>query len=502
MKINKISENEVTCFLNSSELEEYGLNVSEDAVTDEKLKDKAVQNFFDLTLRVRDEIAKEYNLPVQCVEYIDLTPEYNGATLRYSLNSSTAGAYNYLNRVLSEVTEYLSDSVEKLKQRLIFELVVSFLSDSLSEDSDKYFKTDFINIIKEYISREDIELYLTEELSSAKGYIASEVVKYINSDAEARKRYEDAVNEHSRNIVNFSTPGLFIPGAAGLSSADVNNFDVTSSITGSVNKTAINDSLNDDVNGTDTTDTGNSDYINKDDGTTFIENNENNYSDMFSDNPFRSFSLNSLYDDDRLNNTNPNQAAEDALSELQKPESEQEEDDTSSITSNFKETFSRLRESIPNELLDETDGDIRLGDYLDFLENIGDELGTVLNSSNSALDKIDFMKNKMEELKESNYKKTVGGKFNSIKDIENAIKRLNSWDKTRFSSSLYLTPRNKYILILSASAPDISAFNSCIAALMRDGTLLHSDKLQIPYIREHCETLIEDNAVEIISGDL
>ena len=112
------------------------------------------------------------------------------------------------------------------------------------------------------------------------------------------------------------------------------------------------------------------------------------------------------------------------------------------------------------------------------------------------------MKNKMEELKESNYKKTVGGKFNSIKDIENAIKRLNSWDKTRFSSSLYLTPRNKYILILSASAPDISAFNSCIAALMRDGTLLHSDKLQIPYIREHCETLIEDDAVEIISGDL
>ena len=152
MKITKILDNEVTCYLNNSELEEYGLNVNEDTVNNENLKDKAVQNFFDLTLAVRDEIAKEYGLPVQCVEYIDMTPEYNGATLRYSLNDSTAGAYSYLNQVLGEVTEYLSGSVEKLKQRLIFELVISFLSDTLSEDADKYFKPDFINIIKEYIS--------------------------------------------------------------------------------------------------------------------------------------------------------------------------------------------------------------------------------------------------------------------------------------------------------------------------------------------------------------
>ena len=114
MKITKISDNEVTCYLNNSELEEYGLNVNEDTVNNENLKDKAVQNFFDLTLAVRDEIAKEYGLPVQCVEYIDMTPEYNGATLRYSLNDSTAGAYSYLNQVLGEVTEYLSGSVEKL----------------------------------------------------------------------------------------------------------------------------------------------------------------------------------------------------------------------------------------------------------------------------------------------------------------------------------------------------------------------------------------------------
>ena len=89
-----------------------------------------------------------------------------------------------------------------------------------------------------------------------------------------------------------------------------------------------------------------------------------------------------------------------------------------------------------------------------------------------------------------------------INDIEKALNRLNSWDKDRFSSSLYLTPKNKYIIILSATAPDISAFNSCVAGLMRDGTLIHSDKLQIPYIKEHCETLIENNAVEIIKGEM
>ena len=178
------------------------------------------------------------------------------------------------------------------------------------------------------------------------------------------------------------------------------------------------------------------------------------------------------------------------------------DDDTSDITSNFKETFAKLRESIPDELLNEVDEDIRLIDYLDFLENIGDELGSEFNSSDSPLDKLEFMKNKMEELKESNYKKVVGGKFNSINDIEKALNRLNSWDKDRFSSSLYLTPKNKYIIILSATAPDISAFNSCVAGLMRDGTLIHSDKLQIPYIKEHCETLIENNAVEIIKGEM
>ena len=59
MKITKISDNEVKCYLNNSELEEYGLNVNEDTVNNENLKDKAVQNFFDLTLAVRDEITKE-----------------------------------------------------------------------------------------------------------------------------------------------------------------------------------------------------------------------------------------------------------------------------------------------------------------------------------------------------------------------------------------------------------------------------------------------------------
>ena len=209
MKITKISDNEVTCYLNNSELEEYGLNVNEDTVNNENLKDKAVQNFFDLTLAVRDEIAKEYGLHVQCVEYIDMTPEYNGATLRYSLNDSTAGAYSYLNQVLGEVTEYLSGSVEKLKQILIFELVISFLSDTLSEDADKYFKPDFINIIKEYISKENIELYLTEELSSAKGYISGEIVKYINSDPAAKKRYNEAVKKQTQNMPDFSLPDLF-----------------------------------------------------------------------------------------------------------------------------------------------------------------------------------------------------------------------------------------------------------------------------------------------------
>ena len=210
MKITKILDNEVTCYLNNSELEEYGLNVNEDTVNNENLKDKAVQNFFDLTLAVRDEIAKEYGLPVQCVEYIDMTPEYNGATLRYSLNDSTAGAYSYLNQVLGEVTEYLSGSVEKLKQRLIFELVISFLSDTLSEDADKYFKPDFINIIKEYISKENIELYLTEELSSAKGYISGETVKYINSDPAAKKRYNDAVKKQINQVVGGKNGTRFI----------------------------------------------------------------------------------------------------------------------------------------------------------------------------------------------------------------------------------------------------------------------------------------------------
>lgn len=557
MKITKILDNEVTCYLNNSELEEYGLNVNEDTVNNENLKDKAVQNFFDLTLAVRDEIAKEYDLPVQCVEYIDMTPEYNGATLRYSLNDSTAGAYSYLNQVLGEVTEYLSGSVEKLKQRLIFELVISFLSDTLSEDADKYFKPDFINIIKEYISKENIELYLTEELSSAKGYISGETVKYINSDPAAKKRYNEAVKKQTQNMPDFSLPDLFAQNINNPFADTANDDSLTDeseqTIKGfdtetdqvSEDKNRLSDSVFDD----------NSDSLRK---TLQNENNsgesadsgngsskKTSTDDIYSNVLDNSFPIDSLYDseflrkmvgdpsseneDDNLQssdnifdpdfNQNPdgnsgnNQNSDDnkntdgSKKSILKPNNGQNaegkaDDDTSDITSNFKETFAKLRESIPDELLNEVDEDIRLIDYLDFLENIGDELGSEFNSSDSPLDKLEFMKNKMEELKESNYKKVVGGKFNSINDIEKALNRLNSWDKDRFSSSLYLTPKNKYIIILSATAPDISAFNSCVAGLMRDGTLIHSDKLQIPYIKEHCETLIENNAVEIIKGEM
>lgn len=557
MKITKISDNEVTCYLNNSELEEYGLNVNEDTVNNENLKDKAVQNFFDLTLAVRDEIAKEYGLPVQCVEYIDMAPEYNGATLRYSLNDSTAGAYSYLNQVLGEVTEYLSGSVEKLKQRLIFELVISFLSDTLSEDADKYFKPDFINIIKEYISKENIELYLTEELSSAKGYISGEIVKYINSDPAAKKRYNEAVKKQTKNMSDFSLPDLF--------AQNINN-----PFTDAPNDDSLTDESEQTIKGFDTETDQVSEDENRLSDSVFDDNsdslrktlqNENNSGesadsgngsskktstdDIYSNVLDNSFPIDSLYDseflrkmvgdpssgneDDNLQssdnifdpdfNQNPdgnsgnNQNSDDnkntdgSNKSILKPNNGQNaegkaDDDTSDITSNFKETFAKLRESIPDELLNEVDEDIRLIDYLDFLENIGDELGSEFNSSDSPLDKLEFMKNKMEELKESNYKKVVGGKFNSINDIEKALNRLNSWDKDRFSSSLYLTPKNKYIIILSATAPDISAFNSCVAGLMRDGTLIHSDKLQIPYIKEHCETLIENNAVEIIKGEM
>lgn len=553
MKITKISDNEVTCYLNNSELEEYGLNVNvnEDTVNNENLKDKAVQNFFDLTLAVRDEIAKEYGLPVQCVEYIDMTPEYNGATLRYSLNDSTAGAYSYLNQVLGEVTEYLSGSVEKLKQRLIFELVISFLSDTLSEDADKYFKPDFINIIKEYISKENIELYLTEELSSAKGYISGETVKYINSDPAAKKRYNEAVKKQTQNMPDFSLPDLF---AQNINNpfADAANDD---SLTDESEQTikgfdTETDQVSEDENRlSDSVFDDNSDSLRK-----TLQNEKNSgesadsgngsskktsTDDIYSNVLDNSFPIDSLYDskflrkmvgdpsskneDDNLQssdnifdhdfNQNPdgnsdnNQNTDGSKKSILKPNNGQNaegkaDDDISDITSNFKETFAKLRESIPDELLNEVDEDIRLIDYLDFLENIGDELGSEFNSSDSPLDKLEFMKNKMEELKESNYKKVVGGKFNSINDIEKALNRLNSWDKDRFSSSLYLTPKNKYIIILSATAPDISAFNSCVAGLMRDGTLIHSDKLQIPYIKEHCETLIENNAVEIIKGEM
>lgn len=553
MKITKILDNEVTCYLNNSELEEYGLNVNvnEDTVNNENLKDKAVQNFFDLTLAVRDEIAKEYGLPVQCVEYIDMTPEYNGATLRYSLNDSTAGAYSYLNQVLGEVTEYLSGSVEKLKQRLIFELVISFLSDTLSEDADKYFKPDFINIIKEYISKENIELYLTEELSSAKGYISGETVKYINSDPAAKKRYNEAVKKQTQNMPDFPLPDLF---AQNINNpfADAANDD---SLTDESEQTikgfdTETDQVSEDENRlSDSVFDDNSDSLRK-----TLQNEKNSgesadsgngsskktsTDDIYSNVLDNSFPIDSLYDseflrkmvgnpsskneDDNLQssdnifdhdfNQNPdgnsgnNQNTDGSKKSILKPNNGQNaegkaDDDISDITSNFKETFAKLRESIPDELLNEVDEDIRLIDYLDFLENIGDELGSEFNSSDSPLDKLEFMKNKMEELKESNYKKVVGGKFNSINDIEKALNRLNSWDKDRFSSSLYLTPKNKYIIILSATAPDISAFNSCVAGLMRDGTLIHSDKLQIPYIKEHCETLIENNAVEIIKGEM
>lgn len=557
MKITKISDNEVTCYLNNSELEEYGLNVNEDTVNNENLKDKAVQNFFDLTLAVRDEIAKEYGLPVQCAEYINMTPEYNGATLRYSLNDSTAGAYSYLNQVLGEVTEYLSGSVEKLKQRLIFELVISFLSDTLSEDADKYFKPDFINIIKEYISKENIELYLTEELSSAKGYISGEIVKYINSDPAAKKRYNEAVKKQTQNMPDFSLPDLF--------AQNINN-----PFTDAANDDSLTDESEQTIKGFDTETDQVSEDENRLSDSVFEDNsdslrktlqNEKNSGesadsgngsskktstdDIYSNVLDNSFPIDSLYDseflrkmvgdpsseneDDNLQssdnifdpdfNQNPddnsgnNQNSDDnkntdgSKKSILKPNNGQNaegkaDDDTSDITSNFKETFAKLRESIPDELLNEVDEDIRLIDYLDFLENIGDELGSEFNSSDSPLDKLEFMKNKMEELKESNYKKVVGGKFNSINDIEKALNRLNSWDKDRFSSSLYLTPKNKYIIILLATAPDISAFNSCVAGLMRDGTLIHSDKLQIPYIKEHCETLIENNAVEIIKGEM
>lgn len=535
MKITKISDNEVTCYLNNSELEEYGLNVNEDTVNNENLKDKAVQNFFDLTLAVRDEIAKEYGLPVQCVEYIDMTPEYNGATLRYSLNDSTAGAYSYLNQVLGEVTEYLSGSVEKLKQRLIFELVISFLSDTLSEDADKYFKPDFINIIKEYISKENIELYLTEELSSAKGYISGETVKYINSDPAAKKRYNEAVKKQTQNMPDFSLPDLF---AQNINNpfADAANDD---SLTDESEQTikgfdTETDQVSEDENRlSDSVFDDNSDSLRK-----TLQNEKNSgesadsgngsskktsTDDIYSNVLDNSFPIDSLYDseflrkmvgdpsseneDDNLQNSDDNKNTDGSKKSILKPNNGQNaegkaDDDISDITSNFKETFAKLRESIPDELLNEVDEDIRLIDYLDFLENIGDELGGEFNSSDSPLDKLEFMKNKMEELKESNYKKVVGGKFNSINDIEKALNRLNSWDKDRFSSSLYLTPKNKYIIILSATAPDISAFNSCVAGLMRDGTLIHSDKLQIPYIKEHCETLIENNAVEIINGEM
>ena len=551
MKITKISDNEVTCYLNNSELEEYGLNVNEDTVNNENLKDKAVQNFFDLTLAVRDEIAKEYGLPVQCVEYIDMAPEYNGATLRYSLNDSTAGAYSYLNQVLGEVTEYLSGSVEKLKQRLIFELVISFLSDTLSEDADKYFKPDFINIIKKYISKENIELYLTEELSSAKGYISGEIVKYINSDPAAKKRYNEAVKKQTQNMPDFSLPDLFAqninnPFADAAnddsltdeSEQTIKGFDTETDqvsedenrLSDSVfddNSDSLRKTLQYDKNSDESADSGN--------GSSKKTSTDDIYSNVLDN----SFPIDSLYDseflrkmvgdlsseneDDNLQssdnifdpdfNQNPdgnsgnNQNTDGSKKSILKPNNGQNaegkaDDDTSDITSNFKETFAKLRESIPDELLNEVDEDIRLIDYLDFLENIGDELGSEFNSSDSPLDKLEFMKNKMEELKESDYKKVVGGKFNSINDIEKVLNRLNSWDKDRFSSSLYLTPKNKYIIILSATAPDISAFNSCVAGLMRDGTLIHSDKLQIPYIKEHCETLIENNAVEIIKGEM
>ena len=116
-------------------------------------------------------------------------------------------------------------------------------------------------------------------------------------------------------------------------------------------------------------------------------------------------------------NSGNNQNSDGSKKSILKPNNGQNaegkaDDDISDITSNFKETFAKLRESIPDELLNEVDEDIRLIDYLDFLENIGDELGSEFNSSDSPLDKLEFMKNKMEELKESNYKKVVGG--NSI----------------------------------------------------------------------------------------
>lgn len=557
MKITKISDNEVTCYLNNSELEEYGLNVNEDTVNNENLKDKAVQNFFDLTLAVRDEIAKEYGLPVQCVEYIDMAPEYNGATLRYSLNDSTAGAYSYLNQVLGEVTEYLSGSVEKLKQRLIFELVISFLSDTLSEDADKYFKPDFINIIKEYISKENIELYLTEELSSAKGYISGEIVKYINSDPAAKKRYNEAVKKQTQNMPDFSLPDLFAqninnPFADAAnddsltdeSEQTIKGFDTETDqvsedenrLSDSVfddNSDSLRKTLQNEKNSGESADSGNgsskktstddiysnvldnsfpidslydSEFLRKMVGDPSSENEDDNL--QSSDNIFDpDFNQNPDGNSGNNQNSDDNKNTDGSKKSILKPNNGQNaegkaDDDTSDITSNFKETFAKLRESIPDELLNEVDEDIRLIDYLDFLENIGDELGSEFNSSDSPLDKLEFMKNKMEELKESNYKKVVGGKFNSINDIEKALNRLNSWDKDRFSSSLYLTPKNKYIIILSATAPDISAFNSCVAGLMRDGTLLHSDKLQITYIKEHCETLIENNAVEIIRGEM
>lgn len=557
MKITKISDNEVTCYLNNSELEEYGLNVNEDTVNNENLKDKAVQNFFDLTLAVRDEIAKEYGLPVQCVEYIDMAPEYNGATLRYSLNDSTAGAYSYLNQVLGEVTEYLSGSVEKLKQRLIFELVISFLSDTLSEDADKYFKPDFINIIKEYISKENIELYLTEELSSAKGYISGETVKYINSDPAAKKRYNEAVKKQTQNMPDFSLPDLFAqninnPFADAAnddsltdeSEQTIKGFDTETDqvsedenrLSDSVfddNSNSLRKTLQNEKNSGESADSGNgsskktstddiysnvldnsfpidslydSEFLRKMVGDPSSENEDDNL--QSSDNIFdHDFNQNPDGNSGNNQNSDDNKNTDGSKKSILKPNNGQNaegkaDDDTSDITSNFKETFAKLRESIPDELLNEVDEDIRLIDYLDFLENIGDELGSEFNSSDSPLDKLEFMKNKMEELKESNYKKVVGGKFNSINDIEKALNRLNSWDKDRFLSSLYLTPKNKYIIILSATAPDISAFNSCVAGLMRDGTLLHSDKLQIPYIKEHCETLIENNAVEIIKGEM
>ncbi len=557
MKITKISDNEVTCYLNNSELEEYGLNVNEDTVNNKNLKDKAVQNFFDLTLAVRDEIAKEYGLPVQCVEYIDMTPKYNGATLRYSLNDSTAGAYSYLNQVLGEVTEYLSGSVEKLKQRLIFELVISFLSDTLSEDADKYFKPDFINIIKEYISKENIELYLTEELSSAKGYISGEIVKYINSDPASKKRYNEAVKKQTQNMPDFSLPDLFAqninnPFADAAnddsltdeSEQTIKGFDTETDqvsedenrLSDSVfddNSDSLRKTLQNEKNSGESADSGNgsskktstddiysnvldnsfpidslydSEFLRKMVGDPSSENEDDNL--QSSDNIFDpDFNQNPDGNSGNNQNSDDNKNTDGSKKSILKPNNGQNaegkaDDDTSDITSNFKETFAKLRESIPDELLNEVDEDIRLIDYLDFLENIGDELGSEFNSSDSPLDKLEFMKNKMEELKESNYKKVVGGKFNSINDIEKALNRLNSWDKDRFSSSLYLTPKNKYIIILSATAPDISAFNSCVAGLMRDGTLIHSDKLQIPYIKEHCETLIENNAVEIIKGEM